>query len=165
VRIADAATGRREREVDVDRLHEFPTRNGVPRRTGYSLVQTTEWLWALTDKALRPYPYTISATAIDQDVSRGGFVRLERRPALEGVRLLVAALEAASWTVEPATLYDDELRVRYEGQHRCPSMDAVPSDGRQYCTRWRGHRDEHQDDRTLHQWEDNTPQPSAWWLP
>ncbi len=37
VRIADAGTGRREREVDVNRLHEFPDRNGVARRTGYAL--------------------------------------------------------------------------------------------------------------------------------
>ncbi len=45
VLIADAATGGREREVDVGRLHEFPTRNGVPYRTGYALVETTDWLW------------------------------------------------------------------------------------------------------------------------
>jgi hypothetical protein len=53
VLIADAATGRREREVDVNRLHEFPTRNGVARRTGYALVETTEWLWALAGRSLR----------------------------------------------------------------------------------------------------------------
>ncbi|MGW1039474.1 hypothetical protein [Streptomyces sp. NPDC002547] len=164
VRIADAATGRREREVDAGRLHEFPTHNGVPRRTGYTLVETSEWLWDLTGRALREYPYTVSATSIDQDVSRGGFVRLEAQPDLAAVRLLVAALEAANWTVEPATIYPDELRVRYQGQTRCPSMYAVPSEGRQYCTRWRGHSDEHQDDRTLYQWVDDTPQPPPWWL-
>ncbi|MGW0844263.1 hypothetical protein ACWD26_29815 [Streptomyces sp. NPDC002787] len=164
VRIADAATGRREREVDVGRLHEFPTRNGVLRRTGYFLVETQEWLWYLTDRALRKYPYTVSSTSIGQDVSRGGYVRLERQPALEAVRILVATLEAADWTVEPATTYPDELRVRFQGRNRCPSMYVVPSEGRQYCTRWRGHSDEHQDDRTLHQWEDDAPQPPAWWL-
>jgi hypothetical protein len=36
--------------------------------------------------------------------------------------------------------------------------------GRQYCTRWRDDHDEHQDDQTLHQWTDATPQPPAWWL-
>jgi hypothetical protein len=129
VRIADAATGRREREVDLSRLHEFPTRSRVPRRTGYALVETAEWLWALTGWALRQYPYTVSATSIDQDVSRGGFVRLERQPTLEAVRILVATLEAADWTVESTTVYD-ELRVRYRGNNQCPSVYAVPSEGR-----------------------------------
>lgn len=161
VRIADAATGRREREVDVNRLHEFPTRNGVERRTGYFLVETREWLWDLTDRALRKYPYTISSTSLGQDVSRGGFVRLEQGPAVEAVRILVATLEAAAWTVEPATTHIDELRVRFQGKNRCPSMYVAPGDGRQYCTRWRGHSDEHQDDLTLYQWQDDTPQPSA----
>lgn len=163
--IADAATGRQEREVDVNRLHEFPTRNGIPRRNGYALVETSEWLWELLGRALREHPYTITAMSMDQSVSRGGFVRLEPQPALEAVRLLVATLEAAGWTVEPATIYPDELRIRYQGRNRCPSMYAVPSEGRQYCTRWRGHPDEHQDDRTLHQWDDDNPQPPAWWLP
>lgn len=122
-------------------------------------------MWALTGRALRQYPYIISALSIGQDVSRGGIVRLEQPPVLEGVRILVATLEAADWTVEPATVYADELRVRYQGQNRCPSMYVAPSEGRQYCTRSRGHFDEHQDDRTLHQWEDDAPQPPAWWLP
>ncbi|MFF9204302.1 hypothetical protein ACF1AE_21280 [Streptomyces sp. NPDC014986] len=165
VRIADAATGRREREVDAGRLHEFPTRNGVERRSGYFLMETQDWLWDLTDRALRKYPYTIASTSIGQDVSRGGFVRLEAQSAVEAVRILVATLEAAAWTVEPATIYPDELRVRYQGQNRCPSMYVAPGEGRQYCTRWRGHSDEHQDDLTLHCWEDDTPQPLAWWLP
>jgi hypothetical protein len=69
-------------------------------------------------------------------------VRLEQQPALEAVRILVATLEAADWTVEPATIYDDELRVRYQGRNRCPSMYAAPPEGRQYGTRWRGHSDE-----------------------
>ena len=129
VRIADAATGRREREVDVGRLHEFPTRNGVLRRTGYFLVETQEWLWYLTDRALRKYPYTVSSTSIGQDVSRGGYVRLEPQPALEAVRILVAALGTADWTVEPATTYPDELRVRFQGRNRCPSMYVMPSEG------------------------------------
>ncbi|MEV8544355.1 hypothetical protein [Streptomyces sp. NPDC051572] len=102
--------------------------------------------------------------SIDQDVSRGGFVRLERQPTLEAVRILVATLEAADWTVESTTVYD-ELRVRYQGNNQCPSLNAVPFDGRQYCTRLRGHSDDHQDDRTLHRWEDDTPQAPAWWLP
>lgn len=42
VLIADAATGSRQREIDFNRLHEFPTRNGVPRRTGYALAESTE---------------------------------------------------------------------------------------------------------------------------
>nr|WTC14268.1 hypothetical protein OHA15_41290 [Streptomyces anthocyanicus] len=165
VRIADAATGRREREVDVNRLHEFPTRHGVERCTGYFLVETREWLWGLTDRALRKYPYTVSSTSLGQDVSRGGFVRLEPEPAVEAVRILVAALEAADWTVEPATTYPDELRVRFQGKNRCPAMYVAPGDGRQYCTRWRGHSDEHQDDLTLHQWQDDASQPPAWWMP
>ncbi|MEU4012323.1 hypothetical protein [Streptomyces pseudogriseolus] len=44
-------------------------------------------------------------------------------------------------------------------------MYMAPGNGRQYCARWRGHSDEHQDDRTLYQWEDDAPQPPAWWLP
>lgn len=36
--------------------------------------------WELTDRALRQYPYTLSATSVGQDVSRGGFVRLEGSP-------------------------------------------------------------------------------------
>ncbi|MFF5538550.1 hypothetical protein ACFY71_39905 [Streptomyces cinerochromogenes] len=39
-----------------------------------------------------------------------------------------------------------------------------PSGARHYCTRWGGHSDEHQDDRTLHEWVDDAPQPPAWWL-
>ncbi|MGW0337072.1 hypothetical protein ACWD0J_35485 [Streptomyces sp. NPDC003011] len=163
--IADAATGRREREVDVNRLHQFPTRNGLVRRTGYALAETHEWLQNLTDRALRAYPYTISGSAIHQDVHRGGFLRLEPEPAVEAVRILVATLEAANWTVEPSATAGDELRVRYAGQHRCPSMHAIPSEGRQYCTRGRGHSDEHQDDETLYMWTDDTPQPAPWWLP
>ncbi|MEY9997516.1 hypothetical protein ABIE67_009635 [Streptomyces sp. V4I8] len=158
VLIADAATGRREREVDANRLHEYPTRNGLPQRTGYALADTHEWLTLLTDLALRKYPYTISASAIDQDVRRGGYVRLEPNVALE------ATLETADWTVEPTTTAVDELRVRYRGKDRCPSMLIVPTEGRQYCTRWRDDHDEHQDDQTLHQWKDATPQPPAWWL-
>jgi hypothetical protein len=119
----------------------------------------------LAGRALRQYPYAVSATSIAQDVRRGGFVRLEPQPALEGVRILVATLEAAAWIVEPATTYLDELRVRFQGQNRCPSMYMAPGNGRQYCTRWRGHSDEHQDDLTLYQWEDDAPQPPAWWLP
>ncbi|MDX3803119.1 hypothetical protein [Streptomyces sp. AK04-3B] len=74
--------------------------------------------------------------SIGQDVSRGGTVRLEQQPTLEGVRMLVATLEAADRTVEPATVHADELRVRYQGQSRCPSMYVAPSEGSQYCTRW-----------------------------
>ncbi|MFI6857908.1 hypothetical protein [Streptomyces sp. NPDC050416] len=70
----------------------------------------------------------------------------------------------ADWTVEPTATAVDELRVRYRGKDHCPSMYAVPTEGRQYCTRWRGHRDNHQDDRTLHQWQDDAPQPPVWWL-
>ncbi|MEV3967074.1 hypothetical protein AB0K68_02810 [Streptomyces sp. NPDC050698] len=81
------------------------------------------------------------------------------------MRIFVATLEAADWTVEPATTYPDELRVRYQGRNQCPSMCVVPSEGRQYCTRWRGHDDEHRDDQTLHHWKDTTPQPPRWWLP
>ncbi|MFE9018136.1 hypothetical protein ACFYNL_06125 [Streptomyces sp. NPDC007808] len=53
------------------------------RRTGYALVETRDWLWDLTDQALRKYPSTLSSTLIGQEVSRGGFVRLEPQPALE----------------------------------------------------------------------------------
>ncbi|GAA2522852.1 hypothetical protein GCM10010276_87410 [Streptomyces longisporus] len=79
VLIADA--GRREREVDASRLHEYPTR-GVPRRTGYALADTHAWLTLLTDLALRKYPYTITGSAIDQDVRRGGYLRLDPNVAL-----------------------------------------------------------------------------------
>lgn len=143
VRIADAATGRREREVDVHRVNEFPRRNGFERQ----------------------YPYTISSTSLGQDVSCGGFVRLEPEPAVEAVSILVATLEAAAWTVEPATTYPDELRVRYQGKNRCPSMYVAPGAGASAarggvatptstrttspCT----------SDRTTH------PRPPSWWMP
>ncbi|WP_405844963.1 MULTISPECIES: hypothetical protein [unclassified Streptomyces] len=55
--------------------------------------------------------------------------------AVEAVRFQVAALEATDWTVEPTTIYADELRVRHQGENRCQSMYAVPSEGCQYCTR------------------------------
>ncbi|MDG9708190.1 hypothetical protein [Streptomyces sp. DH10] len=40
---AHRGRGRREREVDVNRVHEFPTRNGAQRRAGDALVETSEW--------------------------------------------------------------------------------------------------------------------------
>ncbi|KQW03303.1 hypothetical protein ASD08_44155 [Streptomyces sp. Root369] len=48
--------------------------------------------------------------------------RLDPNVALEAVRILVATLETADWTVEPTTTAVDELRVRYRGKNRCPWM-------------------------------------------
>ncbi|MDX3166008.1 hypothetical protein PV516_19660 [Streptomyces scabiei] len=165
IRIAEAATGRREREVDVRQLHEYPTHNGSRRRTGYALEDTHEWFWRLTGRAVRGHPYTVSASAIDQDARRGGYLRLEPEVDLEAVRALVSGLETAGWTVETTTIAQDELRVRYAGTDYCPSMYLLKGEGRQYCTGLRDHADSHQDDRTLERWDDTVPQSPAWWLP
>ncbi|MFH8476259.1 hypothetical protein [Streptomyces sp. NPDC018000] len=78
---------------------------------------------------------------------------------------MVAALEAAAWTVEPSTVAEDELRVRLRGQLRCPATHPGHAD-RWYCDLDRGrHRYEHRDNETLESWDDDAPLPAAWWLP
>ncbi|MFF3735625.1 hypothetical protein ACFYXM_36585 [Streptomyces sp. NPDC002476] len=163
--IVDAATGRRERDVDVGQLHAYPVgpRGGTHRR-GYVHTATREWVEHLTDRALRGHPFTIAASSIAQSPWRGGFLRLRREVTLPAVRVIVAALEAASWTVEGSTVAEDELRVRLCGQLTCPATH-VGSAGRWYCDLGRGHRYEHRDNETLETWDDDTPERAAWWLP
>ncbi|MFF7241744.1 hypothetical protein [Streptomyces collinus] len=127
--IADAATGRREREVDANRLHAYPTRSGEPRRTGYALADTHDGLTLLTERALRAYPYAISGSASDQDARRGRYLRLQPDVSVQAVWVLVSTLEAAARPVEPAATVADELRVRYRGMDRCPSPADSPRPG------------------------------------
>ncbi|WP_333745720.1 hypothetical protein [Streptomyces sp. IBSBF 2950] len=165
VTIVDAATGRRERDIDADQLHAYPVgpRGGQYRR-GYVHTPTREWVEHLTDAALRGHPFTIAGSAITQNPWRGGFLRLRPEVTLPAVRAIVTALEAAAWTVEPSTAAKDELRVRLRGQLTCPATHAS-NDGRWYCDLDRGHRYEHRDNETLESWDDDAPQRTPWWLP
>ncbi|MEU3704854.1 hypothetical protein AB0E82_21500 [Streptomyces anulatus] len=165
VTIVDAATGQRERNVDARQLHPYPVgpRGGEHRR-GYVHTPTREWVEHLADQALRGHPFTIAASSIAQDPWRGGYLRLRPEVTLPAVRAIVAALEAAAWTVEPSTVGEDELRVRLRGQLTCPATH-VGSAGRWYCDLSRDHRHEHRDDETLETWDDDTPERAAWWLP
>ncbi|MCZ4124995.1 hypothetical protein [Streptomyces sp. H39-S7] len=168
-RIADAATGQRERDIDVGRLHQDPVgRAGAERRTGYVHVSTHEWFIDLVDQALRGHPYIVAGSAVGQDARRGGTLRLRPEVTLEAVRAIAAALEAATWTVEPSLGAVDELRVRYLGRTSCPAIYRSPGEPTWICERGRGHRGEHQDQRTLGAWENEhqqVPELPAWWLP
>lgn len=163
--IVDAATGRRERDIDVGQLHAYPVgpRGGGYRR-GYVHTETREWVEHVADRALRGHPFTIAGSSISQNPWRGGFLRLRPEATLPAVRAIVAALEAAAWTVEPSTVAEDELRVRLHGQLTCPATHPGHS-GRWYCDLDRGHRDEHQDNETLESWDDTSAPPVTWWLP
>ncbi|MFI1226282.1 MULTISPECIES: hypothetical protein [unclassified Streptomyces] len=155
--IVDAATGRRERVVEAKQLHPYPVgpRGGQHRR-GYVHTATREWVEHLVDRALRGHPFTIAASSIAQDPWRGGYLRLRHEVTLPAVRAIVAALEAAAWTVEPSTAAEDELRVRLRGQLTCPATRAG-SAGRWYCDLDRDHRHEHRDNETLETWDDAGP--------
>ncbi|MFE4829944.1 hypothetical protein [Streptomyces sp. NPDC056672] len=165
VTIVDAATGRRERNINAGQLHPYPADPaGHRHRRGYAHIETHEWVDHLVDEAVRGHASTIASTAIAQDPWRGGFVLLRPKVTLSAVRAVVTALEAADWTVETATTAHDELRVRLRGQLTCPAMHSSSS-SRWYCDLPRGHRDRHQDSERLESWNDDTPQPPAWWLP
>ncbi|MFD7861522.1 hypothetical protein [Streptomyces sp. NPDC059783] len=118
----------------------------------------------LTDRALHGHPFTIAAYSIAQNPWRGGFLRLRPEVTLPAVRAIVAALEAADWTVEPSTVAAEELRVRLGGQLACPATHAS-SAGRWYCDLGRDHHHEHRDNETLDSWDDDTPERTGWWLP
>ncbi|MFH8295120.1 hypothetical protein [Streptomyces sp. NPDC018059] len=165
VTVVDAATGRRERDIDVGQMHAYPVgpRGGEYRR-GYVHTETREWVEYAADRALAGHPITIAGASISQNPWRGGFLRLLPEATLSAVGAIVAALEAAAWTVEPSTIAADELRVRLRGQLTCPATHPGSS-GRWYCDRERGHREEHQDNETLESWDNNSPPPAAWWLP
>ncbi|MFF3731016.1 hypothetical protein ACFYXM_12000 [Streptomyces sp. NPDC002476] len=166
IRIADAATGKREREVNASQLREYPTgRGGAARRAGYVHVLTSDWFNDLVDGALRGHPYIVAATSMEQDALRGGILRLRPEVSLPAVRAVVTALEAAAWTVEPSLEVADELRVRFRGQPYCPAM--YRSSGEVWiCQRFRGHDGEHQDNVTYGVWEnEGVAELVAWWLP
>ncbi|MDW4918689.1 hypothetical protein [Streptomyces californicus] len=165
VTIVDAATGRRERDINADQLHPYPVgpRGGQHRR-GYVHTATREWVEHLVDQALHDHPFTIAGSSIAQNPWRGGFLRLQTEVTLPAVRAIVAALEAASWTVEPSTVAEDELRVRLRGQLTCPATHSSGA-GRWYCDLDSDHRHEHRDNEALETWDDDTPEPAAWWLP
>lgn len=171
-RIADAATGRRPRDIDGNRLHPYEDgRGGAVRRTGYVLVDAHEFVTELTERVLfkSRHPFLITGSAFSRDVRRGGFLRVQAAAdaevTLNAVRAVVSALETASFDVELAPGIEDELRVRFDGKLLCPAMYASGR-GRWYCDRARGHTDDHQDDRLLEDWP-NTGLPALppWWLP
>ncbi|MER0443152.1 hypothetical protein ABR738_00925 [Streptomyces sp. Edi4] len=164
--IADAATGKRERDISAGQLHEYAiTRNGTERRKGYVHVPTHDWLMDLVDRAQRGHPNIIDSSAVDQDARRGGILLLRPKVPVEAVRAVAAALEAAGWTVEPALEAADVLRVRFQGQSLCPARDRSSGET-WFCGRARGHSGDHQDDRTGGAWDnEGVPERIAWWLP
>jgi hypothetical protein len=167
-RIADAATGKRERNIDAGRLHPYPVgRGGTERRTGYVHVPTHDWFIDLVDQALHDHPYIVAGSYVEQDARRGGALRLQPNVDLDAVRAIVAALQAAAWTVEPSLEAVDELRVRYQGQTHCPAIHR--SSGETWiCERGRRHHGEHQDQSTYGAWKNehqHVPENPAWWLP
>ncbi|MDV7220427.1 hypothetical protein [Streptomyces prunicolor] len=148
-RIADAATGRRPRDVDGRRLHPYEDgRGGTVRWTGYVLVDPHEFVTELTHRALfsSRHPFVITGSAFSRDVRRGGFLRVQAaantEATLNAVRAVVSALETASFDVELSPGIEDELRVRFDGKLLCPAMHASGR-GRWYCDRTRGHEDDH----------------------
>jgi hypothetical protein len=171
-RIADAATGRRSRDIDGRRLHPYEDgRGGALRRTGYVLVDPHEFVTEVTHRALfgGRHPFVIAGSAFSRDVYRGGFLRVwsdaDAEAALNAVRAVVSALETASFDVEPSLGTEGEIRVRFGGKLTCPAMHSSGR-GRWYCDRERGHEDDHQDDRLLEDWPNTrAPVPPPWWLP
>lgn len=171
-RIADAATGRRPRDIDGRRLHPYEVGRGdAPRRTGYVLTDPHDFVIELTERALfgHRHPFIITGSAFSRDVRRGGFLRIlpavDAKATLNAVQTVVSVLETACFDVEPAPDFEDELRVRFRGEPYCPAMHASGR-GRLYCSRARDHEGDHQDDRIMSTWPNTRVlNPPPWWLP
>ncbi|MEH0415967.1 hypothetical protein [Streptomyces sp. B21-083] len=127
----------------------------------------------VTERALigGRHPFVIIGSAFSRDVHRGGYLRVwsdaDAEAAMNAVRAVVSAVEAASFDVEPTPGIEDEIRVRFGGKLTCPAMHSSRL-GRWYCDRDRGHRDDHQDDRLLEDWPNTHatgPVPPPWWQP